>query len=151
MSIVIACIILSWLGIIGLGIYFELNPPGSGETAKRWWPRAVAGNLLVFSGGLLGLMVLGIDTAVAQTAEAATATADGVSIGLGLALIGVGLPTCVATIGAGMAVGTVGASAMALIGEKPEMFGRTLIYVGLAEGIAIYGLVVSILLLGKVG
>ncbi|HNI08634.1 MAG TPA: ATP synthase subunit C [Thiobacillaceae bacterium] len=36
-----------------------------------------------------------------------------------------------------------------MIAEKPEMFGRTLIYMGLAEGIAIYGLVMSILLLGK--
>lgn len=148
MSIVIACIILSWLGIIGLGVYFEFRPLGSAETARRWWPRAVSGNLLLFAGGMLSLLVLGVDDAMAQTAEAASS--GGVTVGLGLALIGIGLPTCVATIGAGMAVGTVGASAMALIGEKPEMFGRTLIYIGLAEGIAIYGLVVSILLLGKV-
>lgn len=148
MSIVIACIILSWLAIIGLGVYFEFRPLGSGETAKRWWPRAVTGNLLVFAGGMLGLLALGVDDAVAQTAE--VASGGEVTIGLGLALIGIALPTCLATIGAGIAVGTVGASAMALIGEKPEMFGRTLIYIGLAEGIAIYGLVVSILLLGKV-
>ena len=38
-----------------------------------------------------------------------------------------------------------------VIAEKPEMFGRTLIYLGLAEGIAIYGLVVTILLLGRIG
>ena len=37
-----------------------------------------------------------------------------------------------------------------MIAEKPEMFGRTLIYMGLAEGIAIYGLVVTILLLGRI-
>jgi V/A-type H+/Na+-transporting ATPase subunit K len=43
----------------------------------------------------------------------------------------------------------VGAAALAVIGEKPEVFGRTLIYLGLAEGVAIYGLVMSILLLGK--
>ena len=41
------------------------------------------------------------------------------------------------------------AAALAVIAEKPEMFGRTLIYMGLAEGVAIYGLVMSILLLGK--
>ena len=60
------------------------------------------------------------------------------------------MPTGLATIGAGLAVGPVGAAALAVIAEKPEMFGRTLIYLGLAEGIAIYGLVVTILLLGKV-
>jgi V/A-type H+/Na+-transporting ATPase subunit K len=37
-----------------------------------------------------------------------------------------------------------------VITEKPEIFGRTLIYLGLAEGIAIYGLVVTILMLGKI-
>jgi V/A-type H+-transporting ATPase subunit K len=39
---------------------------------------------------------------------------------------------------------------LAVLAEKPEIFGRTLIYLGLAEGIAIYGLVMSILLLGRV-
>ena len=74
-----------------------------------------------------------------------------ISAGLGLALIGIGIPTGLAAIGAGIAVGPVGASSLAIISEKPEMFGRTLIYLGLAEGIAIYGLVVTILLLGKIG
>jgi V/A-type H+-transporting ATPase subunit K len=36
------------------------------------------------------------------------------------------------------------------VSEKPEIFGRTLVYLGLAEGIAIYGLVLSILLLNRV-
>jgi V/A-type H+-transporting ATPase subunit K len=44
----------------------------------------------------------------------------------------------------------VGAAALAAIAEKPETFGRSLVYLGLAEGIAIYGLVLSILMLGKV-
>jgi V/A-type H+-transporting ATPase subunit K len=65
-------------------------------------------------------------------------------------LIGIGLPTALATIGAGIAVSSVGSASLAVIAEKPELFGRTLIYLGLAEGIAIYGLVVSILLLGKI-
>ena len=73
-----------------------------------------------------------------------------VSVGLGLALIGIGLPTAVATIAAGIAVGPVGTASLAVIAEKPEVFGRTLVYLGLAEGIAIYGLVVTILLLGRI-
>ena len=50
---------------------------------------------------------------------------------------------------AGWAVSTVGAAAMGAISEKPELAGRALIFVGLAEGIAIYGLIVAIMLLGK--
>jgi V/A-type H+-transporting ATPase subunit K len=69
---------------------------------------------------------------------------------MGLALIGAGIPTALSTVGAGIAVGPIGAASLAAVAEKPEIFGRTLIYLGLAEGIAIYGLVVSILLLGKI-
>lgn len=149
MSIVIALIIISWISLLGFGVYFELRPITDGATARRWWPRALAGNFIFFASAMLVMFVAGLNDAMAQTSV--SGESGEMSIGFGLALIGVGLPTCVATIGAGMAVGTVGSSAMALIGEKPEMFGRTLIYIGLAEGIAIYGLVVSILLLGKVG
>jgi V/A-type H+-transporting ATPase subunit K len=72
-----------------------------------------------------------------------------ISIGMGLAMIGAGIPTGLATIAAGIAVGPVGAASLAVIAEKPEIFGRTLVYLGLAEGIAIYGLVVTILMLGR--
>jgi V/A-type H+-transporting ATPase subunit K len=68
---------------------------------------------------------------------------------MGLGIIGVGIPTAFSTIAAGIAVGPIGAASLAVLAEKPEIFGRTLIYLGLAEGIAIYGLVVSILLLDK--
>ena len=60
------------------------------------------------------------------------------------------LATGLSTIGAAIAVGLVGSSAMGALGEKPEMAGRALIFVGLAEGIAIYGLIVAIMILGKI-
>ena len=56
----------------------------------------------------------------------------------------------VGALGGGAAVGYVGAAAMGAIGEKPELAGRALIFVGLAEGIAIYGLIIAIMILGKV-
>ncbi len=58
------------------------------------------------------------------------------------------LSTGLAAIGAGIAVGIAGAAAIGAIAEKPELVGRTLIFVGLAEGIAIYGLIVSFIILG---
>ncbi len=51
----------------------------------------------------------------------------------------------------GIAVGLVGAAAMGAVGEKPEISGKALIFLGLAEGIAIYGLIIAIMILGKVG
>ena len=55
-----------------------------------------------------------------------------------------------ASVSAAYAVGKVGAAAIGAASEKPELLGRSLIFVGLAEGIAIYGLLMSILLFGKV-
>ena len=45
----------------------------------------------------------------------------------------------------------VGAAAVGAIAEKPELLGRVLILVGLAEGIAIYGLIIAILILNRLG
>jgi V/A-type H+-transporting ATPase subunit K len=45
----------------------------------------------------------------------------------------------------------VGSAGIGAIAEKPELFGRVLVLVGLAEGIAIYGLIVSILILNRTG
>ena len=55
------------------------------------------------------------------------------------------------TLGAGYAVGIVGSAAVGALTEKPELLGRLLIFVGLAEGIAIYGLIVAILILNQAG
>ncbi len=57
------------------------------------------------------------------------------------------ISTGTAAIGAGIAVGLTGAAAVGAIAEKPEMFGRTLVFVGLSEGIAIYGLIVAFIIL----
>ncbi len=61
------------------------------------------------------------------------------------AAIAVGL----GSIGAAYAVGATGAAAIGAIAEKPEAFGRVLIFVGLAEGIAIYGLIIAFMILGR--
>ena len=53
------------------------------------------------------------------------------------------------SIGGGIAVAYTGSAALAAMSERPEMFGRAMVVVGLAEGIAIYGLIVAIILVGK--
>jgi len=51
-------------------------------------------------------------------------------------------------LGAAYAVAVVGGAAMGAVAEKPETAGRALVFVGLAEGIAIYGLIIAIMILG---
>lgn len=143
----LAVMSMSLLGMIGLGLYAEFNQVPKKINTQNRMKGVVAANLLLFVAAQLGLLFLGIQDVMA--AETAAATKE-ISVGMGLAMIGVGIPTAVATIGAGIAVGPVGAASLAVIAEKPEVFGRSLVYLGLAEGIAIYGLVVTILMLGKI-
>lgn len=60
------------------------------------------------------------------------------------------ISTGLSAVAAGIAVAYVGAAAVGAMSEKPEIAGRALIYVGLAEGIAIYGLIIAIMILGKI-
>lgn len=83
---------------------------------------------------------------VVDSAQAATNASQSDSWA---ALLGAGIAVAGSTIGAGFAVAYTGAAALAAVSEKPEMFGRSLVFVGLSEGIAIYGLVVAILLIGQ--
>jgi len=142
MSILIALMGLCVAGLIAMGMYLELGR----KSPPPWLRRGVLANLALFALALAGVLFLGVEQAMA---EVAAAPAREITLGYGLALIGVGLPTGLAAIAAGIALGPVGSAALAVIAEKPEMFGRTLVYLGLAEGVAIYGLVMSILMLGK--
>lgn len=148
MSIITILLTASALAIVLLGTYLLFSARPAARLNPRWLQGGLAINLMLFVLGLAGLLIGGVSEVMA--AEAVEAGGGDISLGLGLALIGIGLPTGLATIGAGIAVSSVGSASLAVITEKPEMFGRTLIYLGLAEGIAIYGLVVSILLLGRI-
>lgn len=148
MTILTILLTSSLLALIFLGMYLNLYSDRLQETTPRWVKGSALANLALFALGIMGMFVMSVNEVMAANTVAGETRE--ISIGLGLALLGIGLPTGMATIGAGIAVSSVGSASLAVITEKPEMFGRTLIYLGLAEGIAIYGLVVTILLLGKV-
>lgn len=82
------------------------------------------------------------------TKQHKTTTAEAIKFlgGAIAAAIAVGL----GSIGAGNAVQKVGAASIGALVEKPELFGRTILYVGLAEGIAIYGVIIALLILFKI-
>lgn len=82
----------------------------------------------------------------ATTAMANAATGSSAS---GAALIGAAIAVAGSSIGAAIAVAYTGSAALAAISERPEVYGRAMVIVGLAEGIAIYGLVIAIILISK--
>ncbi|HSB99728.1 MAG TPA: ATP synthase subunit C [Burkholderiaceae bacterium] len=98
-------------------------------------PLAAASTALLFGAG------------PARAADAATKPAFDAS----WLFIGAALATGLSSLGAGFAVAKVGTAAVGALAEKPELFGRLLIFIGLAEGIAIYGLIVSVLMLNRLG
>jgi V/A-type H+-transporting ATPase subunit K len=53
-------------------------------------------------------------------------------------------------IGAGIAIGNVGAAAMGAIGEKPEIASQALIFVALAEGLVVFGFITALMILGRI-
>jgi V/A-type H+-transporting ATPase subunit K len=85
--------------------------------------------------------------AVLYAAEGGQAKAGADS--MGLAYIGAALAVGTACIASGMAVARIGSAAIGAVSEKPELMGRSLVLLGLAEGIAIYGLIVAIMILSK--
>ena len=68
----------------------------------------------------------------------------------GLGLIAAALAIGLSAIGSGIAVAVVASSAVGAISENPSLLGKTVIFAGLAEGIAIYGLIISIMILSKI-
>lgn len=86
-------------------------------------------------------------TEVASTAAAAEPTQSGGDSWA--ALIGAAIAVAGSSLGAAVAVAYTGSAALAAMSERPEIFGRAMVIVGLAEGIAIYGLIVAIILLGR--
>ncbi|MGC9520343.1 MAG: ATP synthase subunit C [Anaerolineae bacterium] len=65
-----------------------------------------------------------------------------------MAYIAAAIAVGAGSLGAAYAVSTVGSAAVGAIAERPEIFGRALIFVGLAEGVAIYGLIIAFIILG---
>jgi V/A-type H+-transporting ATPase subunit K len=103
---------------------------------------------LLMLNGLMLLGAVGLFAAVlagAAEAHAASTTSGSASE----ALLGAAIAVAGSSIGAGIGVSYTGSAALAAISEKPEMFGRAMVFVGLAEGIAIYGLVIAIMLIGE--
>jgi V/A-type H+-transporting ATPase subunit K len=126
------------LGTIFSGIY--LMKTQTTVDMKRM-KRILTVNALTYLPLLIGAVIFFIP-------DISYALEDGTS-NSGLGYIAAALSTGFATIGAGYAVGAVGSSALGAVSEDPKILGKTLIFVGLAEGIAIYGLIISILILGR--
>ncbi|MCB1195317.1 hypothetical protein KDK77_03950 [bacterium] len=122
----------------------------SHDTFKTFMKQCVGlGILLLIGGCFIGLIAshaLAAGEGAADTFSLTPVHADVMKWAFLAAAISVGL----GSVGTGIAVAYVGSSALGVVGEKPEMAPRALIFVGLAEGIAIYGLIIAIMILVRI-
>ena len=109
--------------------------------------RALITNLGMFAVSMVTLTVC-MFSGTPALAEGAMAAKNS---SLGLICIAAGISTGMATIGAGIAVGSAASAALGALSENEKIFGKSLIFVALAEGIALYGVLVSVLILGQAG
>jgi len=134
MSFVLISTTLLVLLTIGTGVFMMYNQMEGGKSKLK---KILRTNLFVF-------------LPLPQGINAAETEAAGMlSSASGLGFISAALATGLATLGAGYAVAVVGSAALGAVSEDSSLLGKTLIFVGLAEGIAIYGLIVSIMILGR--
>ena len=110
-----------------------------GEKSRGRFKKSLAINVV----GFFGLLVLSTVVMFAQTASAA-----GLSLGSGLGYIAAALAVGSSGIGGGIAVASASSAALGAISEDGSVFGKALIFAGLAEGIALYGLIIAFMILG---
>lgn len=132
------------LSAIGLGLAV-VNRKINGKNAKRLLGMNVISLFGMLAVATVVLVAGGLDVSASGTA----ATAAGSSASDGLRFLAAALSTGLACIGAGIAVASTGSAAIGAISEDPRLLGRTIIFVGLAEGIAIYGMIITILILNR--
>lgn len=107
-------------------------------------------NIIVLIGILVSLCSINVYAANENEVNDNQVVEEETSNNKGVGLIAAALATGLACIGSGIAVAMVASSAVGAISENPNLLGKTIIFAGLAEGIAIYGLIISIMILNQI-
>ncbi|HIV23222.1 MAG TPA: ATPase [Candidatus Merdiplasma excrementigallinarum] len=138
--ILIAALILSIIVPIGAFLIGEKN--------RGRFKTSLGVNCFFFFGtmAIAAIMAFTGDNTVAVAAETAAEAGSGLATGLGY--IAAGLVTGLSCIGGGIAVASAASAALGAISEDGSIFGKSMIFVAMAEGIALYGLIISFMILG---
>ena len=115
-----------------------------GEQTKHRYKTTLALNGVMFFGLMLftGVMMFSGNAFAAETAETA-------AVATGLGYIAAALSIGMSCIGGGIAVASAASAALGAISEDSSILGKSLIFVGLAEGVCLYGLIIAFMIIGK--
>ena len=117
-----------------------------GERTLKRFKISLAVNVVTFFGAMIFLLVFFL-VKRADAAELGAASAVGAAAASGVQYIAAALAVGSGSIGCGIAVASAASAAIGAISENENIFGKTLVYVGLAEGVAIYGLLIALMIL----
>lgn len=127
-----------------LSIAIPFGAFAAGEKTKGRYKTALGINALLFVGTLVtaGTLMFTCNAFAAETASTASNAA-------GWGYLAAALSTGMSCIGGGIAVSAAASAALGAISEDGSILGKSLIFVGLAEGVCLYGLIISFMILGK--
>lgn len=134
------------LVLLGLSIILPFVVFYSGKKNKKRFKKSLLINIISFFGILIFSSIVIFNKGVLAAPE--TQSVDSFTRGMGF--FAAALVTGLSTIGAGIATGSAASSALGAISENESIMGKALIFVSLAEGIAIYGLLISFTILGRI-
>lgn len=146
MTIIAVIATLLVIMTIATGVFLEYR---NMSADRKLLKKVLKANLFIFLPLLIAATIIMVPQFVGAEPATTTAAATSGMSAQGIGYIAAAISTAVGALGAGYAVAVVCSSALGAVSENPDIFGKTLIFAGLAEGIAIYGLIVSILILGK--
>ena len=130
-----------------LSIVVPFGAYAIGEKSRGHYKKSLAINIISFFGILIISQIVMFTGNVSAAEAATTATSSGLATGLGY--IGAALVTGLSCIGGGIAVASAASAALGALSEDQSILGKSLIFVGLAEGVALYGLIISFMILTK--
>lgn len=116
-----------------------------GEKNRGRFKTTIGLNAFFFFGTLL----IAIAMMFSGTASVQAAEADASGFATGLGYIAAALVTGLSCIGGGIAVASAASAALGAVSEDQSVLGKSLIFVGLAEGVCLYGLIISFMILGR--
>ena len=133
--------------LLAVLVMLPLLPLRRQDICQRYGRLLLSLNLCLFAMVMLIAVVVPLSGAILADSEVSTAAASSsASWGFIAAAIAVGM----GSIGAGIAVAAAAPAAIGALAEDSSTFGKAMIFVGLGEGLAIFGLLVSILILQQI-
>jgi V/A-type H+-transporting ATPase subunit K len=129
-------------------ISLPIIPVLAGKVNARNAKFRVFTQISLFAAAFLGVMIFQVNGLMVHAEEATTTGVAG-TLAQGLGFIAAAIVTSASALGAGFAVASAAPAAIGAISENSENFGKAMIFVALAEGVAIYGLLISILIINK--